>query len=149
MSGTCTLIPQVPREISSSTLHSITSTSDQKCYRRCASHVLLRYRLLELIEKYASRKPVLIFCNTRKGCTTAAKQILKGMTHDWARVTYGNDFQAENLPSQITMRYATGVLQCLLGPDQSKLTRHSRMQVLRVSPSLSDIEARIDGSRCV
>jgi ATP-dependent DNA helicase HFM1/MER3 len=36
----------------------------------------LNFRLYEMIVKYSSGKPVLIFCSSRKGCAEAGKQIL-------------------------------------------------------------------------
>ena len=38
----------------------------------------LNFKLLDLILKHASSKPVLVFCNTRKGCLNAATQLQKG-----------------------------------------------------------------------
>ncbi|GAA5919935.1 hypothetical protein JCM1841_000052 [Sporobolomyces salmonicolor] len=37
----------------------------------------LNFRLFELIKQYSSGKPVLIFCNTRKGCLQAAEALAK------------------------------------------------------------------------
>ncbi|BGP68563.1 ATP-dependent DNA helicase MER3 [Rhodotorula toruloides] len=37
----------------------------------------LNFKLFDLIKQYASGKPVLVFCNTRKGCTQAAEALAK------------------------------------------------------------------------
>ncbi|BGP54086.1 ATP-dependent DNA helicase MER3 [Rhodotorula sphaerocarpa] len=37
----------------------------------------LSFKLYDLIKQYSSGKPVLVFCNTRKGCTQAAEALLK------------------------------------------------------------------------
>jgi hypothetical protein len=56
---------------------------------------MLNFKLLDLIVKHSSGKPVLVFCNTRKGCMTAAEKIsageLESLVRSWSTFTEEND----------------------------------------------------------